>query len=86
MLIETRNQNSQSSTSNLTPNDQIETMHQRRQITHVNHQLNSHIKPTNHKHQTDINNLSESLEKLSISHEQSHNNSHENRQTEKHRY
>ena len=57
-------------------------MHQSRQMIHVNHQLNSHIKPTNHK-QTDINNLSESLEKVSISNEQSHNKFHENRQTEK---
>ena len=56
-------------------------MHQSRQIIHVNHQLKSHIKPTNHKHQTD--NLRESLEKVSISNEQSHNKFHENRQTEK---
>ena len=51
--------------------------------THVSDQLNSHIKPTNHKHQKDINNLSKPLQKLSVSNEQSHNKSHENRQIEK---
>ena len=70
----TTNQNSQPSTFNLTPNDQIETINHSRQPADVNHQINHHIAPTNHKLQKDINNLSESLEKLNVSDEQSHNN------------
>ena len=53
------------------------------QPNYVNRQLNSHNKPKKHKHQKDINNLSESLEKLSASNKQSQNNSNKNRQTEK---
>ena len=47
--IDTKNQNSEPTTSNFIPNDQIETIHQTSQLANVNHQLNSHIEPTTHK-------------------------------------
>ena len=48
-------------------NNQLETIHQSRQLVSINHQLNSYIKPKNHKLQKDVKNLKASLEKVSVS-------------------